>query len=486
MPADNAAPALDSGLRTPDSANNPRSAIRAPQSALPLTRRDFLATGALATAGLVLSRASRAAAPFAIAQAGASPNSKLNIALVGLGAQGRILLEDMLNIPGLQFRAVCDIWPYALQYGRNKLKKAGHDVTAYTDIDDMLAKEKDLDAAIIATPDIWHAPHTTACLNAGLNVYCEKMMSNTVEGARSMVKAMRSTGKLLQIGHQRHSNPRYLHVYNNLIQKAKLQGKFVGANAQWNRAVTGDLGWPKNAPLPPDVLKKYGYRDMHQFRNWRWYRDLSGGPISDLGAHQIEVFAWFLGANPSSVYATGGVDYYNQTTDNWQAHEWYDNVMVIYEFPLAHGTARAFYQVQTATSSGGGYFENFMGDEGCITISENPKLTKVYREERAPSWDKWVKLNYLRAITAPPEPADNASIVDVRETKALAAFDVPVVLNKPVHQPHLENFFAAIRGKAKLNCSGEHAFTAEAPIYRVNDSIAAGQRLAFKPEDFIA
>ena len=44
---------------------------------------------------------------------------------------------------------------------------------------------------------------TNTSLKAGLHVYCEKMMSNTIDGARSMVQTMRETGKLLQIGHQR-------------------------------------------------------------------------------------------------------------------------------------------------------------------------------------------------------------------------------------------------------------------------------------------
>ena len=47
--------------------------------------------------------------------------------------------------------------------------------------------------------------------------------------------------------------------------------------------------------------------------------------------------------------------------------------MVIYEFPLPEGVARAFYQVQTTTSAGGGYFEMFMGDEGTIKMSEEPR-----------------------------------------------------------------------------------------------------------------
>ena len=92
----------------------------------------------------------------------------------------------------------------------------GVEVRAYENYEDLLAKEKDLQAVVVATPDFWHAPITNACLKAGLHVYCEKMMSNTIEGARSMVQTMRETGKLLQIGHQRRSNPRYLFALNRL------------------------------------------------------------------------------------------------------------------------------------------------------------------------------------------------------------------------------------------------------------------------------
>jgi len=60
------------------------------------------------------------------------------------------------------------------------------------------------DAGFLSCVDDQHQPE------AGLHVYCEKMMSNTIDGARSMVDTMRATGKLLQIGHQRRSNPRYL------------------------------------------------------------------------------------------------------------------------------------------------------------------------------------------------------------------------------------------------------------------------------------
>lgn len=43
-------------------------------------------------------------------------------------------------------------------------------------------------------------------------------------------------------------------------------------------------------------------------------------------------------------------------------------------------------------------------------------------------------------------------MVDVRETAALSAWDIPVTLDKAIHQPHLENFFSAIRNKTPLTC----------------------------------
>ncbi|MGD0744792.1 MAG: hypothetical protein ABSA45_06520 [Verrucomicrobiota bacterium] len=156
--------------------------------------------------------------------------------------------------------------------------------------------------------------------------------------------------------------------------------------------------------------------------------------------------------------------------------------MVIYEFPLPAGVARALYQVQTTTSAGGGYFEYFMGDEGALKMSEDPRITALYREARAPSWDRWIRRNYLRARAAPPAPAD-AEKVDVRETAQLAEFEIPVSFNKFIHQPHLENFFNAVRGKAKLNCPGDEAFRSEYIIHKANDAIPAQTRIAITPQE---
>jgi len=231
----------------------------------------------------------------------------------------------------------------------------------------------------------------------------------------------------------------------------------------------------KKYDMPQAQLAKYGYKDMHQFKNWRWFKGLGGGPLSDLGAHQIDIFNWWFGKPAISVMASGGADYYT-------THEWYDNAMVIYEYQRPEGIVRAFYQVQTTTSAGGGYFEMFMGDEGTIKMSENPSLSAVFREARAPSWDDLIAKNFLRTSSV-PAPVTDATKVDVRETKQLLQYDIPVTFSKAIHQPHLENFFNAIRGTAKLNCPADEAFRSEYVIHKANEAIAAQKRIAITPEE---
>ncbi len=452
-------------------------------SELDFSRRGFLTTAMAAGAGLALQSARAETAPAA-APATTPPSNRIRYALIGCGEEGNVLLDALLRIEGIEIVAICDIWKYARDRVQKGLKKNNNiEVNAYEDFEELLAKEKDLQAAIVASPDFWHAPHSNTCLKHGLHVYCEKMMSNTMDGARSMVKAMRETGKLLQIGHQRRSNPRYRFVLNYLLHDLKLFGRLTAANAQWNRAVTPDRGAAKAISMKPDLLAKYGYEDMYKFRNWRWFKKYGGGPLSDLGAHQIDIFNWFFDVMPVSVTASGGVDYYKE-------HEWFDNAMCIYEYKLTSPdnqpyTARAFYQVQTTTSAGGGYFEYFMGDQGSIKLSENPSITQLFREANAPDWAEFIQKNYVM-LKKSPAAAEADVKVDVRESKVLETYALPVTFNKAIHQPHLENFFDAIRGKAKLNCPADEAFRSESVIHKASEAIAARKTLEITPADYEA
>lgn len=446
-------------------------------------RRQFIKTSAAIGAGLYVSGRALGA--------DVSRKDVLNVALLGAGAQGQVLMGAITKLgdskeSGVRIVAVCDIWEnWNLKRVAKQLKRYarwGYVDNAYMDYKEMLDTEKDLDAVIVATPDFWHAEHACACLEKGLHVYCEKEMSNTIEGAKKMVDAQKASGKLLQIGHQRRSNSRYQHCYEKIIQEAGLLGKITTINGQWNRSKASceDLGWPEGTDLDQTTLEKYGFKDMNQFRNWRWYKGLGGGPIIDLGSHQIDIYSWFLGDNPKSVIASGGVDY-------WKNHEWYDSVMAIYEYETKSGPVRALYQTST-TNSANGYFESFMGDEGTLVISEASSRGSIYREGwvEETKWDQWVSKGYIeksKGLAKPKDEKDDA-ILDVRESVPAAEYKIPVSMNVPYHQPHLVNFFNAIRGTEKLNCPAEIGYETAVTVLKVNEAIAKNCRLEFSPEEF--
>jgi len=440
-----------------------------------IDRRTFLGAAAGGLGILLAEKVKGADAPVKPSSAG----DELNIALIGAGAQGQVLMNACLKIPNVRFRAVCDIWEaYNLRRAERMLDKFGQKVNAYEDYRRMLAKEKGLDAVLIATPDFWHADQTVDCLQAGIHVYCEKEMSNTLEGARRMVRAARQTGRLLQIGHQRRSNPRYLHCYKKLLAEARILGRITTVNGQWNRSVQPDNEWPKGAAIDGAMLKSYGFRSMHEFRNWRWYRHLGGGPVVDLGSHQLDIYNWFLDAQPASVVASGGIDYYDRKT-----HEWFDSVLATFEYNTRQGKVRAFYQT-ISTNSNQGYSESFMGDQGTLVISESASRGAAYREPTAPEWDKWVSLGYLKAPAAEPKKAQTAAVLDVRETLAPPSFELPVKFDDPYHKPHLENFFNAVRGKEKLNCPAEVGYETAVTVLKVNDAVEAGRKIMIAPGEF--
>ncbi|MBF8293887.1 MAG: afr 2 [Bacteroidetes bacterium] len=441
-----------------------------------IDRRKFLQYTAAAGAGLLITNSSSEAA---MAEQKTSSSDELRIALLGAGAQGQVLMNACLKIPNVRFKAVCDIWEaYNLKRAQRMLDKFGHKVNAYEDYRQMLAKEKGLDAVLIATPDFWHAQHTVDCLSAGLHVYCEKEMSNTLEGARQMVRAARQSRKLLQIGHQRRSNPKYVHSYKRLIQEAKILGRITTVNGQWNRSLQPDNGWPKGSSIEPSILKKYGFRSMEEFRNWRWYRHLGGGPVVDLGSHQLDIYNWFLNARPNTIVASGGIDYYDRRT-----HEWFDTVLATFEYETTFGKVRAFYQT-ISTNSNQGYFESFMGDQGTLVISESGGRGAAYREPTAPEWDKWVSMGYLKAPTGEQKKPQTDAVLDVRETVSPPSFELPVKFDDPYHKPHLDNFFNAIQGKERLNCPAEVAYETAVTVLKVNEAVETGRKLTFDNQEF--
>jgi predicted dehydrogenase len=439
-----------------------------------VSRRSFIQGLAVGGAGLAtvnLVGAQTLAAP--------TPEEKpaeLKIGMIGIGGQGRTLMMNCTKIPGIRIVAACDLWPRKKDWAGKALKKFKHNANTYVDYRELLEKEKGLDAVLIATPDFLHEPMTTAALEAGIHVYCEKEMSNTLEGCRKMVASQRKTGKLLQIGHQRRSNPRYL-LADKIINKDKYLGRVTHINGQWNRCKPPFETWPKGTEIDQKVLEEFGYVNMEQFRNWRWFRKYGGGLMADLGSHQIDIFSWFLRANPKSVIASGGVDYYDDK------REFPDNVMSIYEYDTPQGVSRAFYQVLSTTSFDS-YREKFMGTNGTLILSEDPKVGFMFKEPDAPrlAWEEEAE-----QVDTMGAKAIELKIGQSRQSKdqKTESMGGDAAKKKP-HQWHLENFFNAIRDpeKVKLTCPPEVAYETAVSVLKVEKALETNSKVTFSPDEF--
>ena len=174
--------------------------------------------------------------------------------------------------------------------------------------------------------------------------------------------------------------------------------------------------------------------------------------------------------------------------------------MAIYDYETPQGMVRASYQVLTTTSAGVGYFEYFMGTEGSLRMSENPSITRVFKEAAAPAplWQKWEQAGLMTQALSVSNDSTleeyawwdkmrSHSVVDSRATAALAAYVLSADLgDKKIHQPHLENFFAAIRDGVALNCPATVGYETDMTVMKVNDSIEAEKKLYFEPGEFTA
>ena len=409
----------------------------------------------------------------------------LKVAIIGYGAEGQVLCDAAVRIPGIRFTAACDIWKINQDKAKSFFRGMKHDVKIYEDYRDMLDKEdKNIDAVIVATPDWMHAEHANACMKAGKHVYCEKEMSNSLEKAKTMVLTQRETKKILQIGHQRRSNPRYIHAIDKVIREANMLGRVTHAYAQWNRAVAPFNTVRERAYASGEILDRYGYENMEQLLNWRWFAKYGGGPMVDLGSHHIDLFFWVWDCVPISVTAVGGNDYFGRQMN--------DNVMAIYEFKTKDNKInRAYYQVLTTTSKDG-FHEKFLGENGALTLAEISSAgNMVQRENRigVPQWEEFVKQGLVRGLPKTPPALDTTKkeAVDVRASPPMPGYPLPIELAKPAHQPHLENFFFAVRRNKPemLTCPADLAYESAVAVLAANVSVAKRETIRFKPEDFV-
>src|SRR4030042_2295945 len=171
------------------------------------TRRNFIKTASLLTAGSVL--------PIN-AFSKVSPSDKIRVALIGANSQGHANLASMLKNPEVECVAISDVDRNVLNRRTDDLIKLGHfRPKLYVDYRKML-ENKDIDVVIIGTPDHWHCMMFCDALEAGNHVYVEKPIGNSIAEINIMQNAVKKHGKIEQVGQWQRSQPHFVDAIDYL------------------------------------------------------------------------------------------------------------------------------------------------------------------------------------------------------------------------------------------------------------------------------
>ncbi len=267
------------------------------QSSQPsLPRRNFLGTAAksigVATAFTILP------ANVVRARNGQAPSDKLNIAGIGIGGMGGSNLAACATTENIV--ALCDSDPEFSSKTAGKYPQAKR----YKDYREMLDKEKNLNAVIVATPDHTHAVIALAAIKRGLHVYVQKPLTHSVHEARVLTEAARKYKVATQMGNQGHSGDGTRQICEWIWSGAI--GDVHAVEAWTNRPV-----WPQGIevdrpadtpPVPPGLdwdlwigpAKMRPYHPTYHPGKWRAWWDFGTGSLGDLGCHILDPVFWAL------------------------------------------------------------------------------------------------------------------------------------------------------------------------------------------------
>jgi UDP-N-acetyl-2-amino-2-deoxyglucuronate dehydrogenase len=190
---------------------------------------------------------------------------KLKFALLGCGRIGERHAEQIQRIGILV--AVCDIVG-------SKATKTGqiYGSKIYTDFDELLKNENDIDVVSVCTPNGLHAEHSIKAFRKGIHVLCEKPMAITVYDCGEMIKEAEKANKRLFVVKQNRYNPP-VQAIKEALDDCRL-GKIysIQLNCFWNRNI-----------------------EYYSQSEWKGTLDLDGGTLFTQFSHFIDLLYWMFG-----------------------------------------------------------------------------------------------------------------------------------------------------------------------------------------------
>ncbi len=424
------------------------------------SRRSFIRSAAIAGAPFIL--------PSSVWSVDPGPNSRINMAFIGMGKQNTGLLGGFLGQPGVQVVAVCDVDTHRREaalktvqsrYDANK-PEGWAGVTGYNDFREVLAR-KDVDAVCIATPDHWHAIITVAALDAGKDVYCEKPLTHNIHESIAVIAAVKRNNRVLQTGSMQRSSQEF-RVAAELVQNGII-GKIKSAEVQFNgpprphdlpeEAAEPGLDW--NLWQGPAAVKPYNAilapRGVHShFPLWREVSEYGGGYITDWGAHHLDIAHWGLGMDgngPVEIRPSEGcVDRIAAKKNN-----------------EVDGCVLTYAGGVTVTHNRKGFGCHFVGEDGEVKVNRG-KFEVILKGKVFASNVGETKTSVERAYMT----AENELLKDAK-TRLYKSTD------------HLADFLKCVRSRTRPNCHEVIGGGSAIACHLINIAYRTGKTLKWDP-----
>ncbi|MEA1997026.1 MAG: Gfo/Idh/MocA family oxidoreductase [Gemmatimonadota bacterium] len=284
-----------------------------------ISRRAFLA-GALA------------AVPAVSAVRVLGANDRIRLGVIGSGNRSRSLMRNANEIGGIEWVAVSDIWDKRCDEAE---KEAGVKVDKYADYRKLLDR-KDIDGVIVGTFDHVHSKITVDAVRAGKDVYVEKPMTSVWDQGLGLVRAVRETKRVVQVGMQQRCMPHFIEAKSKFFDSG-LIGEVNMVRTIWN----GNGGY--TFPVPPGMehkpagldweaclgwLPKIPWDPKRYFNRFAYWDFSTGGMTGGLFVHMVDVVHWFLNLDKcESAVALGGIFQFDDGRDTP------DNINFILKYP---------------------------------------------------------------------------------------------------------------------------------------------------------
>ena len=442
------------------------------------SRRKFISSSVKATGAVYLGALGFSAKSYARIL---GSNDRVQVGIVGFSDRFRSsLFPSFMNHQkemNFDIIAVSDLWKMRREEALPWFKeKMGQDVKACVNNDE-LYRMKDLDAVIISTADFQHARHCVEAVNAGKDAYVEKPFAETMEDNRAALKAVKASGKIVQIGSQRRSGSNYT-AAAEFIQQGKF-GPITMVELTWNVNQPGRWRRPGLVPKLREedtdwkrwlMNRPFETFDARKYLEFRLFWPYSSGMPGQWMCHQIDTVHWFTGLpHPRSVVANGGIYAWKDGRKNW------DTMTAVFDYGPLNDASTGFQVTFSSRMHNGDEnpMEIYYSNGGELNLNTN-KVTS----------NGGLTKNFADAMNMKPNLLPEISLADP-DVKAVASANTG---GDPLTSAHMRNWMDCVRSRKQPNAPIEAGYHHAIASIMTNASVRTGQKVVFdeKNQEVIA